>query len=141
MELFLGGVADHLLEPPVNVLRATLHPDGLAPRIRNFEQWRSHAARRVRRQLERTAAEGLADLLVEIESFPVPPSAETDDGMPYNDLVLPMRLAVDGGELAFHYALTVFGGARDVTLDEVAIETFFPADEATAVAVRAMASR
>lgn len=140
MQLFLGGIADHLLEPPVNVLRATLHPDGLAPRIRNFEQWRSHAVRRVRRQLERTAAEGLADLLAEIEAFPVPSSAEPDDGGAY-DLVLPMQLSVDGGELAFHYALTVFGGARDVTLDEIAIETFFPADDATAAAVKAMTRR
>lgn len=145
MQLFLGDVDEAMLEPPVNVLRATLHPDGLAPRIRNYVQWRAHAVRRVRRQLERTAAEGLADLLAEIESYPVPPSADlttrtarADD----SDLVVPMRLAADGadgagGELAFHYALTVFGAARDVTLDEIAIETFFPADQATADALRA----
>lgn len=140
MGLFLGGVADHLLEPPVNVLRATLHPDGLATRIRNFEQWRAHAVRRVRRQLERTAAHGLAGLLAEIESYPVPESADAVEPVLDNDLVVPMRLATAGGELTFHYALTVFGAARDVTLDEIAIETFFPADEATAGAIRAMSS-
>lgn len=138
MQLFLGDVDEALLEPPVNVLRATLHPDGLAPRIRNFVQWRAHAVRRVRRQLERTAAEGLADLLEEIESYPVPSGSDLTAQAGDNDLVVPMRVASEGGELAFHYALTVFGAARDVTLDEIAIETFFPADQATANALRAL---
>lgn len=138
MDLFLGDVAAALLEPPVNVLRVTLHPEGLAPQLRNFAQWRAHAVRRVRRQLERTAADGLAALLDEIESYPTPPG---ETGMPPtdNDLVVPMRVATDHGELAFHYALTVFGAARDVTLDEIAIETFFPADETTASALARLA--
>ena len=131
IDLFLDAVAAELLEPPVNVLRVTLHPAGLAPRIRNFEQWRSHAVRRVRRQLERTAADGLAALLDEITSYPVPTGGQVPAPPTDNDLVVPMRIATDGSELAFHYALTVFGAARDVTLDEIAIETFFPADEST----------
>ncbi|MDR7309370.1 transcriptional regulator with XRE-family HTH domain [Nocardioides luteus] len=138
MQLFLGDIAPELLTPPVNVLRATLHPDGLAPRIRNFTQWRDHAVRRVRRQLERTAAEGLADLLAEIESYPAPAGTDDTVDTTANDLVVPMRIATDDGELSFHYALTVFGAARDVTLDEIAIETFFPADDATAAALRAL---
>ena len=141
MSMLLDGLAQDLLDPPVNVLRATMHPDGLASRIRNYEQWRGHAARRVRRQLERTADGQLADLLAELESYPAPPGAEIDSGAVDNDLVVPMRLATDHGVLSFHYALTVFGAARDVTLDEIAIETFFPADESTAAAVRASAQR
>lgn len=138
MQVFLEDVADALLEPPVNVLRVTLHPDGLASRIRNYGPWRAHAVRRVRRQLERTAAVGLADLLSEIEAYPVPSGADPDETIPANDLVVPMRLATEHGDLAFHYALTVFGAARDVTLDEIAIETFFPADAATTVAIHAL---
>ncbi|MDF1605803.1 helix-turn-helix transcriptional regulator [Nocardioides sp. YIM 152315] len=141
MRLFLDDLAADLLEPPINVLRATLHPEGLAPRIRNYEEWRTHAVRRVRRQLERTAADGLADLLSEIEAYPVPPSSEPGASVSHNDLVAPMRLATDDGELAFHYALTVFGAARDVTLDEIAIETFFPADDATTAAVKNLMER
>lgn len=141
MEVFLGDVDARLTEPPANVLRATLHPDGMAPRIRNYEQWRTHARRRIRRQLERTAADGLAELLAEIESYPVPAGAETTTGwVPENDLVTPMVLASDHGDLSFHYALTVFGSPRDVTLDEIAIETFFPADAATAAALDGLTS-
>lgn len=141
MRLFLDDLAPDLLEPPINVLRATLHPEGLAPRIRNYGQWRAHAVRRVRRQLERTAADGLVHLLSEIEAYPVPPHSEPDVGTSHHDLVVPMRLATGDGELAFHYALTIFGAARDVTLDEIAIETFFPADDATAAAVNTVVER
>lgn len=139
-ELFLGQVAGPLREPPMNVLRATLHPDGLAPRIRNFEQWRAHLVRRVRRQLERTSANGLVDLLAEIESYPVPDGPHTLQRAPHDDLVVPLLLTTDDGELSLLYATTVFGSPRDVTLDEVAIETFFPADDATKRLVAAMAT-
>jgi transcriptional regulator with XRE-family HTH domain len=141
MEVFLDGVAEELMVPPVNVLRATLHPDGLGPRIRNYEQWRAHVSRRVRRQLERTAADGLADLLADIETYPVPTGGDVVAGaVPDNDLVVPMVVATAAGDLSFHYALTVFGAPRDVTLDEIAIETFFPADETTATALRGLTS-
>lgn len=137
MEALLGGVADELLTPPVNVLRATLHPHGLASQVRNYEQWRAQALRRVRRQLERTAADGLAELLDEIESYPAPTGADAvANWIPDNDLVSPMVISSEHGDLSFHYALTVFGAARDVTLDEIAIETFFPADDATASALQ-----
>ncbi len=111
------------------MLNATLHPDGLAPRIRNLPQWHRQVLRRVRRQLERTAAPVLAELYEDLAGYPAPPE-------PANDLVLPMRLATDYGELALLYATTVFGSPRDVTLDEIAIETFFPADPATAELLR-----
>ncbi len=141
MRLFLGDVAEELAAPPVNVLRLTLHPDGLAPRLRNYAEWRAHTCRRVRRQLERTAAPGLAELLREIETYPVPAGGDVAVGTATNDLVAPMVLASEHGDLSFHYALTVFGAPRDVTLDEIAIETFFPADESTAAALGALTSR
>lgn len=137
MLAFLDGVAPHLAEPPINVLRATLHPDGLSPRIRNLAEWRSEVLRRVRRQLERTAAEGLAGLVAELESYPVPHDGESGT---FSDLVVPLRLATDTGELALLYTTTVFGSPRDVTLDEIAIEAFFPADAATADALRGLAA-
>ncbi len=126
---------------PLNVLRATLHPDGLAPRIRNYEQWRSHVVRRIRRQFERTAAPGLAELLDEIGSYPTPPGGDlVAAGVGRDDLVVPLRVRIDGGELALLYTVTLFGAPRDVTLDEIAIETFFPADAATATLLRGAAA-
>lgn len=95
--------------------------------------------RRVRRQLDRTSAAGLADLLAELESYPVPEADTGEDsltGWP-DDLVVPLRLSTEYGELAALYTTTVFGSPRDVTLDEIAIETFFPADAATAATMRA----
>ncbi|HET6742589.1 MAG TPA: helix-turn-helix transcriptional regulator [Kribbella sp.] len=136
MQPFLGDLPTELAGPPVNMLRVTLHPDGLAPRIRNLQQWRAHALRRVRRQLERTADDGLADLLVELEGYEdVLPAAA--DGIA-DDLVVPLRLSTSYGDLAFLYAATVFGSPRDVTLDEIAIETFFPADATTARILRSL---
>lgn len=136
MTAFLGDIAEELTEPPLNVLRATLHPNGLSSRILNLAEWRTHVLRRVRRQLDRTAAAGLVDLLAELESYPVPAGSESG---PANDLVVPLRLQTDFGELALLYATTVFGSPRDVTLDEIAIETFFPADIATAQALQRLA--
>lgn len=137
---FLSQVPEELLGPPVNVLRATLHPDGLSSQIRNLAQWRAHVLRRVRRQLDRTAATGLAALLAELESYPAGDDAARDHAGPAAEgIVTPMRLSTGAGELALLYTTTLFGSPRDVTLDEVAVETFFPADAATAGALRAMA--
>jgi transcriptional regulator with XRE-family HTH domain len=139
MEVFLSGLDRRFLEPPANVLRAMLHPEGMAARVRNYAQWRAATLRRVRRQLERTAADGLADLLEELESYPTP-SGQVDCGVPApdNDLVTPTVLTTEYGDLSLHHALTVFGSARDVTLDEIAIETFFPADQQSATLLRTL---
>lgn len=142
MAAFLGEVPPELAEPRLNMLRATLHPRGLAPRIRNLAQWRAHVLRRVRRQLDRTAAPGLADLLAELSAYPAPPpdgarEASAPGGL--DDVAVPMRVATDHGDLALLYTTTVFGAARDVTLDEIAVETFYPADPATAKLLRALA--
>jgi len=136
MRALLGGLDEQLLEPPVNALRAMLHPDGMASRVRNYTQWRAATLRRVRRQLERTAAAGLEDLLTELESYPAPPTSDEADPNPVNDLVMPVVLITDDGDLSLHHALTVFGAPRDITLDEIAIETFFPADEHSANLLR-----
>jgi transcriptional regulator with XRE-family HTH domain len=132
MQALLGGLGGQLLEPPVNALRAMLHPEGMAPRVRNYSPWRAATIRRVRRQLEHTAAAGLKELLAELESYPAPDAPEAAEPVPENDLVMPVVLMTDHGDLSLHHALTVFGAPRDVTLDEIAIETFFPADEPSA---------
>jgi transcriptional regulator with XRE-family HTH domain len=134
--MFLSGLPDKLTGPPINMLRATLHPDGLAPQVRNLAQWRTHVLRRVRRQLDRTAAEGLADLLTELEQYDAPKPATTAGT---DDVVVPLQLTSPYGETSFLYTSTVFGSPRDVTLDEIAIETFFPADESTAALLRTVA--
>lgn len=139
MGVFLGDAVGEPAWSPFNVLKATLHPDGLSRRIRNLAQWRAHVLRRVRRQLERTSAAGLAELLAELESYPVP-EGDAAEPSPYgaaDDLVVPLRLSSEYGELALLYTTTVFGSPRDVTLDEIAIETFFPADPRTAARMRA----
>ncbi|WP_154795284.1 helix-turn-helix domain-containing protein [Occultella kanbiaonis] len=130
MRRFLADIPAELAGPPLNMLRATMHPDGLASRLRNPAQWRAHVLRRVRRQWERTGDPALADLLTELESYPAPPPGG-DVETPGADIAVPMLLATEFGDLALLYAVTVFGSPRDVTLDEIAIETFFPADEAT----------
>lgn len=136
---FLSGLPAQLAGPPLNILRATLHPDGMASQVRNYEQWRDHVVRRVRRQLERTAAPGLAELLADIQGYPAPAAAGGPVDAADNDLVTPLLLAAEVGELSLVYAVTVFGAPRDVTLDEIAIEAFLPADDATARILRGLA--
>ncbi|MEZ0161772.1 MULTISPECIES: MmyB family transcriptional regulator [Streptomyces althioticus group] len=140
MGLFLGDVRHGPSDPPFNVLKATLGPDGMAGRVLNLAQWRAHVLRRVRRQLDRTADTGLAELLAELESYPAPEGTDAPGpGGEAQDLVVPLRLASEYGELALLYTTTVFGSPRDVTLDEIAIETFFPADGRTAELMRGLA--
>lgn len=129
----LAGVDPALLAPPVNVLRLSLHPAGLAPRIANLAQWGEHLFERLRRQIEVTADQKLLELLEELREYPLPdssrPSVRPAD---YAGVAVPFRIRTDGGELAFLGTTTVFGTPLDITLSELAIEAFFPADEATA---------
>ena len=125
----LAGAATFLLEPPVNVLRLSLHPEGLAPRIVNLEQWRTHLLDRLRRRCETTADAELAKLLVELENYPF---RATGNKLSSSELAVPLRLSTARGELRFLSTTMVFGTPLDVTLSELAIETFLPADEATA---------
>jgi transcriptional regulator with XRE-family HTH domain len=135
--LLLEGVAPELLEPPANVLRISLHPDGVAPRIANLGQWRAHLLERLGRQVALTADDELGALLEELRGYPAPDGGEPEPGA--SDIAVPLRLRHDGGELAFISTVTTFGTAVDITVAELAIESFFPADAATAEAVRAAA--
>jgi hypothetical protein len=132
--LLTDGVAPDLLEPPVNVLRATLHPRGLAPRIRNLGQWRSHLLSRLRQQVEVTADPDLAALLAELAGYPGPASPSGTEPPPA--LVVPLRVRHGDGELAFFSTVTTFGTPLDVTVSELVIESFFPADDTTAATLR-----
>ncbi len=138
--LFLNGVAPALLEGPINVLRLSLHPLGLAPRIANLRQWRQHLLERLQHEITLTGDEILLALLQELAAYPVPatgPStSSTAAAQDLAGLVVPVQLITDGGILSFISTTTVFGTPVDVTLQELAIESFFPADEATAVALR-----
>ena len=136
----LTGVADRsLLEPPVNVLRLSLHQEGLAPRIANLAEWRAHLLDRLRRQIVVTNDPVLADLLQEIATYPVNNTLATMDAMPPTDrggVLVPLELVTDAGLLSFISTTTVFGTPRDITLSELAVEAFFPANAETAEIVR-----
>ena len=120
-----------------NVLRLSLHPDGLAPRIVNLGQWRAHLLARLRRQIEISADTTLMALLEELSSYPAPEApARVSEAEMMNAFVVPFRLATPAGVLSFISTTTVFGTPIDVTLSELALETFFPADAATAAALR-----
>lgn len=132
----LEGVAPHLLEPPANALRATLHPDGMAPRIVNFREWSGHLVHRLRGELAATGDEQLAALLDEILTYP----GVTGDPLPAGDvaaaeIVLPLQLRTREGRLSFFSTVTTFGTAADVTLSELTVEAFYPADPETAAAL------
>jgi transcriptional regulator with XRE-family HTH domain len=130
--LLTAGVAPELLEPPANVLRVSLHPDGLAPRIANLGQWRAHLLERLGRQVALTADAELAELEAELRGYPAPDHRH-DAGGP--EIAVPLRLRTEHGELAFLSTVTTFGTAVDITVAELAIESFFPADAATAAAL------
>jgi transcriptional regulator with XRE-family HTH domain len=134
----LGGVDAALLQPPVNVLRLSLHPKGLAPRIANLAEWRGHLLARLQHQVQATADETLAALLEELKRYPGhgASSGRTGSTRDYAGIVVPLELVTPKGTLAFFSTTTVFGTPVDVTLSELAVEAFFPADAATAEALR-----
>jgi transcriptional regulator with XRE-family HTH domain len=130
----IGGAAPSLLSPPVNVLRLSLHPDGLAPRIANLAQWRGHLLDRLRRQVDLSADPVLAELLAELRGYPAPSrSGRASNGAlgEFGGVVVPLRLVHDAGVLCFFSTTTVFGTPLDITLAELALEAFFPADAGT----------
>jgi transcriptional regulator with XRE-family HTH domain len=135
VDLLTGGVAAHLLEPPVNVLRLSLHPDGLAGRIRNLAEWRGSVLGRLARELAVTGDPRTRALLDELAAFPGGRSSAATHA-----LAVPLRLAAGGRELAFLSTVTTFGTAVDVTLAELSIEAFLPADAATAQVVAELAA-
>ena len=128
--LLTAGVAPDLLEEPVNVLRLALHPDGLAPSIANLGEWRAHLLDRLGRQAVVSGDPALAALYDELAAYPGGEPARPDPAA--GEIATPLRLRVDDRELAFLSTVSTFGTAVDVTLAELAIESFFPADAATA---------
>jgi transcriptional regulator with XRE-family HTH domain len=147
ISLLTAGVDPELLAPPLNVLRVSLHPAGVAPRIANLGEWRAHLLDRLRRQIALTASPALQALLDELLSYPAPAEGELADGAapeepePGHELAVPLRLRTEGGELALISTVATFGTAVEVTTSELSIESFFPADEATAAALREHAAR
>ncbi len=133
--LLTDGVAPELLEPPVNVLRLGLHPDGLAPRILNFAEWRAHLLDRLQRQVLLSGDAALSSLYEELAAYPGPAH---DAGAAHGPgIVVPLRLRAGEHELAFFSTVATFGTAIDITVAELSIESFFPADSHTAETVRA----
>jgi transcriptional regulator with XRE-family HTH domain len=124
----IAGCAPHLLEGTVNVLRLSLHPDGLASRIVNLAQWRTHLLEQVHRRAVQTGDQRLADLEEELRGYP----GGAAEAPTSSAVVLPLRLRVDARELALFSIEARVGTATDVTVEELSIETFYPADAATA---------
>src|SRR5690606_13666409 len=133
----LAGVSGHLLADEVNLLRLSLHPDGLAGRILNFMEWRAHILARLSNEIDVSVSPRLIALLNELESYPVPQHAQSTREEPVagNGVVVPLTLTSTEGPLSFISTTTIFGTAVDVTLSEVTIETFFPANPETATAM------
>jgi transcriptional regulator with XRE-family HTH domain len=137
--LFTERLPQELLAPPVNVLRVSLHPNGVAPYIVNLGEWRAHLLGRLRRQVALTADAELARLLDELRAYPCDqPEPEVEVPGP-GDVVVPLRVRLDQDELAFFSTVATFGTPLDITLSELVIESFFPADPSTAAILRARA--
>ena len=136
VSLLTEGTAAELMEPPVNVLRVSLHPDGMAPRIANLRQWRSHLLAQLERRIEATGDGRLQELYGELSGYPDGYPASTTEAPSRTDVVLPLRYRQGERELSFFSISAVVGTAADVTVDELVIESFFPADLATAEFLR-----
>ena len=135
----VNGVAEHLLAPPVNVLRLSLHPEGLAPRILNLYQWRAHLLERLARDALTSADPALNVLHDELAAYPGGGQGERLDSA-FGDIAVPLRLRHGDTELAFISTKTTFGTAVDVTVAELSIESFFPADSRTSKAMHSLVS-
>ena len=129
---FLTGVAPHLLEPPLNVLRLSLHPEGLAPRIENLAEWRGYVFRRLEEQIDASADQVLAALLEELRGYP----GGVEDWLESSGIAILLKIRQGSQLLSFLSMTTVFGTPIDITLSELAVEAFLPADAATADALR-----
>ncbi|MYV96121.1 helix-turn-helix transcriptional regulator [Streptomyces sp. SID1034] len=148
MGMLLDGVAPHLLAPPVNAMRLTLHPEGLAPRIRNLPEWRGHLLEQMERQIALLRSDTLRELYEEVAAHPVPPahSRPADAQQPGDaaprlgdaaahptfPFALPLRIEHRHTVLSFVSTIATFNTPMDVTVSELAIETFLPTDPETA---------
>lgn len=141
--MLLDGLPEHLLAPPLNGMRITLHPEGLAPRIRNLREWRGHLLAQMERQMALARSEALRELYDEVAAYPLPEGAggdpdDREDPTPYPYLALPLRIEHDGRVLSFVSSISTFNTPLDVTVAELAIETFLPADPETVAYLRSL---
>jgi len=134
--LLVEGAAEHLLEPPANVLRLALHPEGMAPRIANLGEWRAHLLDRLGRQAVSSGDPALFALHEELAGYPGGGGGHSVD-LEAGEIAVPLRIRAGDGELAFISTATTFGTAVDVTVSELSIESFFPAGDVTARALQA----
>ncbi len=129
----IAGAAAALLAPPINVLRLSLHPEGLAGQIENLAQWRGHLLHRLRGQIGETGDKALIALHEELATYPVPrPRAPAPPERAEDSLAVPLVMRLAGERLSFWSTTLVFGAPLDITLSELALETFLPADNGTA---------
>ncbi|QWG25222.1 helix-turn-helix transcriptional regulator [Bradyrhizobium sediminis] len=133
----LDGIPQRLLGQPLNILRLAFHPEALAPRTVNLAEWSSHLLERLHRQCEATADPELLKLYSELKAYPMParPAPLSSD-----NVAIPFKLRLDGDVLSFISTTMIFGTPVDITLSELALETFFPADELTAERMRKLAA-
>ncbi|MFF7593681.1 helix-turn-helix domain-containing protein [Streptomyces mirabilis] len=146
--MLLEGVSESLLAPPLNAMRLTLHPEGLAPRIRNHREWRDHLLAQMERQIALDRSEPLRALYEEVAAYPVPEQeregkgeGELDGGVePVPYFALPLQIEHGGRVLSFISSISTFNTPMDVTVAELAIETFLPADPATVKYLQSLVS-
>ncbi|HEY3608773.1 MAG TPA: helix-turn-helix transcriptional regulator [Pseudonocardiaceae bacterium] len=133
--MLIEGAPADLMAEPFNVLRFSLHPRGLAPRIVNLTEWRNHILDRLERQVRATADPQLGELYQELLGYPAG-NGDVDTEFMAGDVVVPMRLRHDDRELSLFSTVTTFGTPRDITVEELAIESFYPADQETSEYLR-----
>ncbi|MFF4561172.1 helix-turn-helix domain-containing protein [Streptomyces sp. NPDC001435] len=137
--MLLDGVPEALMTPAPNAMRLTLHPEGLAPRIRNLREWRGHLLAQMERQIALHRSDALRELYEEVAAYPVPEGTPEDQPAgPAAYFALPMRIEHEGRILSFVSSISTFNTPMDVTVAELAIETFLPADPATAKYLHAL---
>jgi transcriptional regulator with XRE-family HTH domain len=133
VRLLTDGVAPWLLAPPMNLLRLILHPDGLGARLLNRPEWTDRVLGMLRREVNRTADERLSRLYDELAGYSLPPGRPAAAGA---GVVAPLQIEHRGVDCALFCASSLFGAARDITVSELTIESFFPADEPSAAVLR-----
>jgi transcriptional regulator with XRE-family HTH domain len=142
--MLLDGVPEHLLAPPLNSMRLTLHPEGLAPRIRNLREWRGHLLDQMGRQMALHRSESLRALYEEVAAYPYPegpsPESAEEPPEPVPFIALPLQIEHDGRVLSFVSSISTFNTPMDVTVAELAIETLLPADPATVKYLQSLVS-
>lgn len=131
----LGGIAPRLLGQPFNVLRLSFHPEALAPRTVNLGEWCAHLLERLHRQCEATADPELIMLYHELKAYPIPARSAP---LGPDNVAIPFKMRLNDDVLSFISTTMIFGTPVDITLSEIAVETFFPADDFTAERLRAM---